>query len=67
MKKVIEKVVSRDQDIVKEVIRLAAGRNAWIFVSSELYEYLLKNYESCPFSRDNGAYIFDNLKQSIGI
>ena len=67
MKRVIEEVVSRDQDIVKEVIRLAAGRNAWIFISSELYEYLLKNYESSPFFRDNGAFIFDNLKQSIGI
>lgn len=70
MKKVIEEVVERNQNIIEYIIRLASDKSkgkVWIFVSEELYADLEKKYKKQLYPREDGAEFFDNDGRSISI
>lgn len=67
MKKVVEEVVDRNQNIIEYVIRLAEENRSWIFVSGDLYKHLESDYRKDPFFKDDGAYFYDNNQKRIGI
>lgn len=66
MKKIIEEVVERNQDIIKYITRLVAESDAWVFISGDLYEDLGIDYVKKPFYKDDGAYFYTN-DNHIGI
>ena len=67
MKKVIEKVVNQNQNIVEYITRLASESKTWIFVSEKLYYELQKEYRFQPFRKGDGTYIFDTNEKNINI
>lgn len=67
MKKVVEEVVDRNQNIIEYVTRLAEESASWIFVSGDLYKHLESDYRKEPFFKEDGAYFYDNNQECIGI
>lgn len=66
MKKAIEEVVDRNQDIVEYIVRLATESDVWIFISDNLFDYLISYYRRRHFLDGDICY-GNNNQNAIGL
>ena len=68
MKKIVEKVVDRNQDIIQYITRIAIENpESWIYISANLYEYLENKYNHVKFIKNNGTRFIGEKNSWISI